>query len=214
VEFERVDSEMKLDYCVGITGGMASGKSTLAKMFERNGVPVFYADAEAKACYEDPDLLAQLRKITGPTVFSDSGTLLRPALAHLIFNEPDKRSAIEGLVHPEVRKRYENWTKTHTGNCLYHIREAAILIESGTHATCDEILLVCAPENIRIQRAMERDKLGEEDVRRRMKTQWNEDRKRPYATFCLENLSLDEMENLFPVLHRLFSERARKKSMP
>jgi dephospho-CoA kinase len=203
---------MTNSYCVGLTGGIASGKSTLAGLFEELGVPVFYADTAAKACYADAGFLKKVKEVAGNEVFTESGELNRSALAALIFNFPDKRIAIQELVHPEVKLRYSEWLVQHADSAPYHIREAAILIESGTHASCDAVLLVCAPEEVRIQRAMQRDGVGEEEVRRRMQAQWSDAEKRRYASFCVENLSIEEMKAVLPGLHKLFLARAKEKS--
>lgn len=179
---------------VGITGGIGSGKSTIARVFQVLGAPLFKADEEAKkALNEDPELRNAIRAQFGEHIYGAEG-VDRKALAEQVFEDPDRLKRLNELVHPKVRERFESWCQTHR-SAPYVLEEAAILIESGGHRMLDFIILVTAPEKLRIQRVMERDGVSEAEVRRRMERQWSDETKRPYADLVLPN---DDSELLVP----------------
>ncbi len=142
---------------VGLTGGIGSGKTTVAKMFELLNIPVYYADAEAKRLYEnDPELNAAVKKHFGNDVFTSQG-LNHSKLASIVFNNPRKLELLNQLVHPVTIRNANAWMQKQT--TPYAIKEAALLFESNAASSLDYIVGVSAPANLRIKRAMERDNL-------------------------------------------------------
>lgn len=188
---------------VGLTGGIGSGKTTVAKVFELLGVPVFYADDVAKNIYREEDIREILTSRYQGDIYT-GGVLNRGRLASIIFNDPGEKAFIESLIHPRVGDKYRLWKKEHSAEA-YIIREAAILIESGAHKDCDQIILVTAPESMRIQRVVQRDGSMEEAVRKRMSLQWTDEQRSLFATQIWAN------DNRFPLLETilLFDNRLR-----
>ncbi len=154
---------------VAVTGGIGSGKSTVCRMFGVLGIPVFEADVVAKhLMVSDPELRAALKARFGPEMLTDQG-LDRQRLAALVFNDPAALADLNRIVHPAVRKAFQNWSAEQTSP--YVIMEAAILAETGGHGGFDHVVLVSAPEDVRIDRVMQRDSVGEEAVRARIRNQ-------------------------------------------
>ncbi len=158
---------------VAVTGGIGSGKSTVCRMFRVLGIPVFEADKVAKGCMvEDDGLRAAISERFGLSVIGGAG-LDRQALATIVFNDPVALSDLNALVHPVVRKAFARWVGEQ--NTPYVIMEAAILAETGGHTAFDRVILVDAPESVRLARVMERDGVGEEAVLARMRNQASEE---------------------------------------
>jgi dephospho-CoA kinase len=171
---------------IGLTGGIGSGKSTVARVFNTLGVPVFDADTEAKKLYtEDPTLLPEVVKIFGPQILNADGSLNREALAAIVFSDAEALKQLNALVHPRVGKRFQKWKEKQPGPAV--IREAAILFESGSHSDCDEVVIVTAPENLRIERVMKRNAIAADEVRARMARQWTEEQLLQQANAVIQN---------------------------
>lgn len=171
---------------VGITGGIGSGKTTVCKVFETLGIPVYDADQRAKELYNESNTLR--KKVIaefGDKVYSE-GKLVPQKLAEIVFGDEQKLEKLNSLVHPEVRKDFSEWLKTQV-NVPFVLREAAILIESGSHKDCDKIIVVNAPEETRIERVMKRNKLSREDVQNRIDQQWKDEERNKYADFIIDN---------------------------
>ncbi|HDR89937.1 MAG TPA: dephospho-CoA kinase [Bacteroidetes bacterium] len=188
---------------VGLTGGIGSGKSLVARIFTILGIPVFDADTEAKTLMEtDPVLKAQLKDAFGEDVYLN-GMLRRKKLAEMVFPDEGKLRLLNNLVHPKVRAAFLEWVGRHA-EAPYVIQEAAILLESGWASLFDRVIAVEAPEPLRIRRVMERDGTSAGEVRSRMERQWTDEERRKHADHVLVN---DEKELLIPAileLHRLF----------
>lgn len=170
---------------VGLTGGIGSGKSLVAEIFKALGVPVFHADLEGRKIVNSDTVKHLLAKLFGPEVI-DGDTVNRQVLAAIVFNDPEKLKKLNAIVHPEVRKSFQSWLGSYPTE-PYIIYEAAILIESGYWQQLDRIILVTAPQEVRIQRVMQRDNVSREQVIMRMNNQWSDREKIPYAHFVIEN---------------------------
>ena len=179
---------------VGVTGGIGSGKTTVCKIFEEIGVPVYYADVRAKELMEtNVELRNKLINVFGDKTYLN-GKLNRSYLATQIFNSKEKLSIINGLVHPAVAEDFDLWVESHQ-NSAYVLKEAAILFESGAYQDVDISVLVIAPEDIRLERVMSRDGSAKEDVQKRMNNQWTQERKAKLADHIIKN---DGTEMLIP----------------
>jgi len=157
----------------GITGNIGSGKSTVARLFEMLDVPVFYADKEARLISEQQEVLEEIRKSFGERVIAEDGSLNRKEIATIVFGDVEKLSQLNSIIHPRVRNYFNEWCKLHQ-SAPYVLHESAILFESGLDYLCDKIILVTAPEEIRIRRVMQRDLFSRQAVITRMNNQWSE----------------------------------------
>lgn len=185
---------------IGLTGGIGSGKTTVAKMFQDLGVPVYIADEEAKKLNDtSKTIIKGLKKLLGGTIYSADGKLNRKKMASMIFNDAELLAKVNNLIHPEVAKHFEKWTALQT--VPYVLKEAAILFESGSHKNCDKVILVTAPEEIRIKRVMNRDKVSRGEVLSRMKNQWSEEEKRKLSDFIIENTDIAHTYSQVETLH-------------
>lgn len=170
---------------IGITGGIGSGKSTVAKVFEVLGIPVYYADDAAKRLmHEDEDLKEKIKLQFGDEVYTN-GQLNRKRLAEIVFTSPEKLALLNALVHPATLQDAENWMQKQ--NTPYAIKEAALIFESGAHEQLDYVIGVTAPAPLRIQRTMHRDSITREEVIARMDKQMDETIKMKLCDFVINN---------------------------
>ena len=170
---------------VGLTGNIGSGKSTVARIFEILGVPVYHADKEAKKFLSAPKVKQELKKEFGKTIFSGI-EIDRKKLAEIVFNNKKSLNFLNALIHSRVRKDFEDWCLAYS-NAPYVIQEAAILFESGFNTFFDKTIVVSCPEEIAVKRVMERDGTTEKEVVERMKNQWAQEQKKQLADFIIEN---------------------------
>ncbi len=162
-------------YRVGLTGGIGSGKSTIAAIFEVLGIPVSFADQEARRVMnEDPELRAAIIEKFGSATYA-GGVLNRKYLAGQVFSDPVKLEILNSLVHPATIREGRKWIQDLGDRYPYAIREAAILFETSAAAHLDFIIGVYAPATLRIHRTMQRDKITREEVLQRMKNQIDEE---------------------------------------
>lgn len=182
---------------VGLTGGIGSGKSTVAKVFEVLGIPVYYADDAAKRLMnQDDDVKRTIQKQFGDAVYTND-VLNKKQLADIVFNNPEKLQQLNKIIHPATIKDAERWMQNQTAP--YAIKEAALIFESGAQEHLDYVIGVTAPAPLRIQRTMHRDNVTREEVLARMDKQLDESVKMKLCDFILVN---DEQEMLLPqVLH-------------
>jgi dephospho-CoA kinase len=178
---------------IGITGGIGSGKTIVCKVFATLNIPVFYADDEAKKLYDtSPELLEKLVHLFGDDILT-GGRLNKTKLADLVFQRDDLLKELNAMVHPLVGQSFATWHNQQSSP--YVIREAAILLESGSYRDCDLIILVTADESLRIKRVMERSKISSGEVQKRMAKQWTDTDKRAFADFEINN---DEKALIIP----------------
>lgn len=176
---------------IGLTGGIGSGKTTVAKYLASKGIPVYIADKEAKQVIKNKAVLNQIKDYFGSSVFHRNGKLNRKALADIVFNDKDRLKELNNIVHPHVKLHFKEWLKAYE-NFDFIIKEVAILFETKGHLECDKVILVTAPEETRINRVMQRDNCSYEDVLARMKNQMPEEQKKRLADFIIENIDKEE----------------------
>ncbi len=173
---------------IGITGGIGSGKSTVCRIFEKLGIPVFYADTVAKEIMmTDPVLKEGVTAAFGKESYDPSGKLNNKHIAQIVFNNKEELDRLNALVHPAVFRAFESWQHTVSADAPYLLKEAALLFESGSYRLCDKSILVTAPAEVRIQRVMERDGVSKEQVEARMDKQMGDDEKSKMADFLIRN---------------------------
>jgi dephospho-CoA kinase len=172
---------------IGITGNIGSGKSTVSRLFELLGIPVFYADDEAKKVMTlDSQLVADIKSTFGPEAYFADGTLNRKYIAGIVFNQESELQKLNSLVHPAVFRAFDAWVLKHH-NAPYVLKEAAVLFESGSYKDCDYTIIVTAPAPMRIARVMQRDGISEADAQSRNNKQMPEADKQALANFVLCN---------------------------
>lgn len=190
---------------VGLTGGIGSGKSTVAKIFEILGIPVYYADDAAKRLMnEDEDLKASIIKHFGTESYINN-QLNRSWIASIVFNDEEKLALLNSLTHPATIRDSNEWMRKQTS--AYTIKEAALIFESGSDAYLDYVIGVKAPAPLRISRTMQRDHITEEEVLKRMARQMNEETKMQRCDFIIVN---DEQQMIMPQVLALHEKLSRQ----
>jgi dephospho-CoA kinase len=189
---------------VGVTGGIGSGKSVICRIFNTLGVPVYDSDSRAKILMTTDGILTeQIRKEFGTLAFFPDGTLNRKFLSEQVFQDDGKRKALDRLVHPRVASDYSNWVNTQS--FAYVVKEAALLIETGSYKSLDSTIVVIAPDELRIQRVLERDSdRTEQMIKDIINSQMPQDQKASKADFVVVN---DGKVAILPqvlTLHRQF----------
>lgn len=172
---------------IGLTGGIGSGKTTIANHFKAAGIPVYIADDEARKIMQSSAIIEEIKKTFGNTIF-DAAILNREKLSEIVFNNPEKLKLLNAIIHPAVKKHFGNWILNHK-NSPFIIYEAAILFESGSYKNCDLIITVTAPMESRIERVIQRDKTTSEKVLKRMNMQWNDEQRISKSDFVIENVN-------------------------
>lgn len=190
---------------VGITGGIGSGKTTAAKIFESLGIPIYIADEKARTLTaENPEILSYIRETYGDGVFDENGALLRKKLGEKVFGDKEKLKALNEVIHPIVNRDFKEWTAQQ--DAPYVLKEAAVLFESGNYTNCDYVILVVAPKEVRINRVMKRSGLSREDIEARMLHQWSDDDKLALSDFVIHN---DDDHELMPQIYDIHEDIKR-----
>lgn len=171
---------------VGITGGIASGKSAVCKIFEVIGIPVYSADKRAKTLiFENPEIRKEIVLLLGDKAYRKDGSYDTTFVSSIVFSDPLKLQALNEIVHPRVREDYMLWHDLQ--EAPYTLHEAALIIESGFHAMMDKLIVVTAPEDIRIKRIIYRDGISEEEAMGRIISQMPDDEKLKYSDYVVNN---------------------------
>ena len=174
---------------IGLTGGIGSGKSTVASYIASKGIPVYIADEEAKKLMDSKVIIKKIQAIFEENVVTNDGNLDRKKIGNIVFNQPEKLAQLNAIVHPEVKKHFEKWVKKHK-NQSFVVKEVAILFETGGHLACDKVIMITAPQEIRIERAMKRDNIARESVLNRIENQLPEAEKMKMSNFVVQNIDL------------------------
>lgn len=183
---------------IGITGNIGSGKSLVCKIFEHLGVNIFLSDEETKKLYLLPEIKKQILDYFNDEVYFNDGTLNKKLLSYHLFKNPKALQFIESVLYPQLNKTFDRWCEKQ--NSDYVLFESAILFEKKFDNQFDKIIFVSAPEDVRLQRAMLRDKCDEENVRSRMRLQWSEETKIEKSDFIIYN---DGNEMLIPQILKI-----------
>lgn len=177
---------------IGLTGGIGSGKTTIAKYFQAKGVPVYIADDEAKKIMKNKEVIGKIIDAFGVEILENK-VINRSKLSSIVFNNPAKLKTLNSIIHPEVKAHFLEWVNQHQ-HFSFVIKEAAILFESGSYKDCDQIIVVTAPKETRIERVIKRDKISREEVEARMVNQWSDELKITLSDYLIQNISITEAQ--------------------
>lgn len=185
---------------VGLTGGIGSGKTTIANMFALHfSIPIYIADTKAKELVANNKQLQQeIVTLLGEEAFVE-GRYNTSFVAQEVFSNKEKLDKLNAIIHPYVQQDFLQWKQSQ--QAPYVIKEAAILFESGSYRDCDFIIMVTAPLEERIKRVMLRDKIDRETVEKRIKNQWNDEKKIELSTFVIENREIDKNLDKIEIIH-------------
>ncbi|WP_297702631.1 dephospho-CoA kinase [uncultured Eudoraea sp.] len=185
---------------IGLTGGIGSGKTTVAKLFKELGVPVYNSDLRAKKLMNNSK---GIRTAVIDLLGKDSYELERlnkKYIADKVFSNKELLQKLNSIVHPAVRKDFSRWVKKK--KTLYVIQEAAILFENNAYSNFDKIILVKAPKEVRLERIIARDNGSKEEILARMENQWDDSKKIPLSDYIIENIDLDKTKLQVEQIHR------------
>lgn len=171
---------------VGITGGIGSGKTYVCTVFEKMGVPVFYADEESKKISESDVVISKIVETFGASILGADNKLDRKKLSEYVFSNPVALQKLNAIIHPLVKKRFENWLEENVDK-KYILKEAAILFETGLDKEMDSIITVIADKETRIERVKKRSNLAEETIEKIMASQWSDEEKIKQSSFVINN---------------------------
>lgn len=175
---------------IGLTGGIGSGKTTIAKHFTSLGVPVYIADDEAKKLMDNSEIIAKLQAVFGEEIIENQ-KIDRKALAQIVFQNPKKLKILNSIIHPAVKKHFTDWLSTYKNHPII-IKEAAILFESGSYKDCDSIITVTSPLEERVNRVMKRDNASRESILDRINNQWTDEQRISKSDYVIVNISVNE----------------------
>jgi dephospho-CoA kinase len=177
-----------------ITGGIGSGKSTVAKIIQTLGYPVYYSDEKAKQMYFLTDVKNQIIQLLGKDAYLNDKQINKNYIASKIFSDESLLKKINHIIHSAVKKDFQMFLNEHKEKNIV-FKESALIFEAGLQNNCDKIILVTAPKDIRIKRVMKRDGLSEKEILQRMDKQWNDDEKIKHCDYVIVNV---EEEPLLP----------------
>ncbi len=177
---------------IGLTGGIGSGKTTVANYFQELGIPVYIADVEGKKITESPKILKSIKDAFGSAVF-DEERLNRQKVSQIVFNDSEKLKQLNSIIHPEVEKHFMNWVNNHSNFPLV-VKETALLFESGSYKKCDFVITVIAPLEDRINRVIKRDAITRENVLKRIDNQWSDEDRIRNSHYIIDNTDRKTIE--------------------
>ena len=185
---------------VGLTGGIGSGKSAVLSVFSSFGVHCYESDSRAKILmHEDLELIHQIKTLFRDDIYEDD-QLNRSKLADIVFTDKSKLESLNALVHPKVKRDFQSFVNQQ--NAAYVIKEAAILFETGGAKDCDATILVTAPEKLRIERVMKREKTDVTQIKSRMNHQWSDEKKILLADYVIDNIDWDKTLKKINEIHQ------------
>lgn len=184
---------------IGLTGGIGSGKTTIASLFKKKGIPIYIADERAKNITNTSKLIRKhIIELLGENAYQGH-KMDRNYVSNKIFNDETLLKKINAIIHPKVTEDFVEWLKKQKGP--YCIKESAILFENGNYKYCDYTILITAPEEIKIKRVMKRDLLTILEIKSRIKNQWSDDKKSFLADTIIENIKLENTKEYISKIH-------------
>lgn len=184
---------------IGLTGGIGTGKTTVAAYFASKGVPVYIADEAAKEIMNTKEVIQQVQALFTENVILENGQLNREFIRELVFTNKDKLAQLNSIIHPKVKRNFDDWLSQHQ-DAPFVIKEVAILFETNGQEYCDATILVTAPLETRIQRVLERDKSTKDIILQIIQNQLPEEQKIRLATYVIENENLEKTYEFIDIL--------------
>ena len=186
---------------IGITGGIGSGKTFVSNLLKERGIPIYNSDDEAKRLMvSDEGIRRDLMALLGEDVYQGDA-LNKSLLTSYLFADASNAARINAIVHPRVKADFHRWLSEHQDEEIAGL-ECAILYEAGFEDTVDKVVMVYAPESLRIERAMARDGVSREQVERRIANQISDDERSARSKYAIVNITLEELEEDVEQLHR------------
>jgi dephospho-CoA kinase len=179
---------------IALTGGIGSGKTTIAKLFETMGCLIYYSDEKAKELYYDTEIKKRVIQLLGSDAYSANGSLNSTFIAGIIFKDKTKLESLNAIIHPALEKDFEIFVKQQSPDRII-IKESALIFETDSYKKIKTIILVTAPLEQKIKRVMQRNKMPRENVVKRMSAQWPDEQKIPLANYIITN---DDTEAVIP----------------
>jgi len=174
---------------IGLTGGIGSGKTTIANHLKALGIPVYNSDEQAKKILYSPETLISLKSAFGDIIFTNN-ILDKVKLSQLVFNNQEQLKVLNQIIHPKVKIDFDKWLFANK-NATLVIKEAAILFESGSYKDCDAIISISAPQELRIQRVINRDHATLEEVMAKINNQWTDDMRNKKSDYVIDNQDIE-----------------------
>ena len=174
---------------IGLTGGIGSGKTTIANHLKSLGIPVYNSDEQAKKILYLPETIKSLKSVFGNSIFSNN-LLDKEKLSKLVFNYPIQLKLLNQIIHPKVKIDFDKWLFANK-NATLVIKEAAILFESGSYKDCDAIISISASQELRIQRVISRDHATLEEVMAKINNQWTDDMRNKKSNYVIDNQDIE-----------------------
>lgn len=172
---------------IGLTGGIGSGKTTIANYLASLKIPVYIADDAGKKVMQKPEIIEAVQEKFGDGIVEDN-QLNRAKLAEIVFKDPEQLKILNSIVHPAVKEDFKDWLNKHHAD--YVVYESAILFESGSYKNFDVIMTVTAPLETRIARVLQRDNTSREQVLNRINSQWTDEQRIAKSHFVIENIEI------------------------
>lgn len=184
---------------IGLTGGIGTGKTTVATYFASKGVPVYIADEAAKKIMNTKEVIQEVQALFSENVILENGYLNRTLIRDLVFSDKGKLEQLNSIIHPKVKRDFDNWLSQHQ-DAPFVIKEVAILFETNGQEYCDVTILITAPLETRIQRVLERDKTSKDIILQIIQNQLPEEQKIRLATYVIENENLEKTYEIIDIL--------------
>lgn len=201
---------MNKPYTVGVTGGIGSGKTTVVKLFQAKNISIYIADEEAKKLMKNNEKLIQSIKDKFGEEFYTDGKLNKKYISNIVFKDNKKLKQLNHLVHPAVRNHFDLWK--HRQKSPYVIYESALIFEHNQQHLFDEIILVTAPEKIRIERVKKRSGMSEKEIKQRIKHQLPDEMKMDYVNYNIENINIYELKKDIDCINEKIINNIKEKS--
>jgi dephospho-CoA kinase len=190
---------------IGLTGGIGSGKTTVAKLFETLGCKVYNSDDRAKLVYYKTEIKKQVIHLLGPQAYLANGDLNKTLVSEKVFSNKELLEQLNQIIHPEVKNDFSEYCRKNSTSII--IKEAAILFETGLHKDLNYSILVCSPLELRIQRIQKRNQLSKDEIMKRISAQWSDEQKKIMANFIIDN---NEIDAIIPQVLRIFNEISKR----
>ncbi|MEO0036857.1 MAG: hypothetical protein RIQ59_68 [Bacteroidota bacterium] len=199
IKAEKVIAEDRIPKIIGLTGGIGSGKTSVANYIQSKGIPVYISDLEAKKVMELPEVITEIESNFGESIITENRTLDREKLASIVFNDQDKLKLLNSIVHPAVKNNFERWVVKHK-NYSYLVKEAAVLFESGSYKDCAAVITICAPIETRIERVIQRDNTTREKVQQRINNQLTDEQRIAKSQYVINNEDFEQTKIQIDIL--------------